>query len=101
MNQIQRHSIIKLIYILIDIFFIYLSIFFACWVRQSTLGFPVTFTSLLFDETNAFRFVFLLWLLTTIYFNSSNRLYTTRRDVLEGIEIWSVTKSVVLSSLVV
>lgn len=101
MNQIQKHSIIKLAYFLIDIFFIYLSIFLACWVRQSSLGFPVTFTSLLFDETNAFRFVFLLWLFTTIYFNSSNGLYTTRRDVLEGIEIWSVTKSVVLSSLVV
>lgn len=101
MNQLQRRSIIKLAYIFIDIFFIYLSIFLACWVRQGSLGFPVTFTSLLFDETNAFRFAFLIWLFTTIYFNSSNGLYTTRREVLEGIEIWSVIRSVILSSLVV
>ena len=83
MNQKQVNSFIKLVYILIDILLIYLSIFIACWLRQRALDFPVTFSSLLFDGTNAFRFIFLLWLFTTIYFNSSNRLYMTRRDVLE------------------
>lgn len=100
MTLINRHTIIKFFYILIDLFFIYISIYLACLIRESTIPFEAHLNSLLTPE-NPFRLIFLFWLVITIFFNNNNDLYQTRRELIESLEIWSVIKSVSLSSLIV
>ena len=96
-----KNSIIKIVYVLIDIGCIYFAIYSSCLIRQKFITFPLSFSHLLIDPLNPFRFIFLFWILTTIFFLSANSLYQTRREVLEGIEIWLVIKSIFLSALVV
>jgi len=67
-------------------------------MRQKLILFPLSFSNFLVGETNPFRFVFLFWMFTTVFFLSSNNLYQTRREVQEGIEIWLVIKSVFSAS---
>lgn len=100
MNQ-RRIFFVGVGYILIDILVIYLSIFIACLIRSNTLYFPLVFVRFLIDPTNAFRFIFLFWIFVMIVINSSQGLYKTRREMLEGVEIWAVIKSVCLSATVV
>ncbi len=95
-----RNRAIKTIYILIDLVLIYIAIFSSCLIRQKLIDFPLSFFGFLVDPQNPFRFIFLLWMLMTIFFMNMNALYQTRREVLEGVEIWLVIKSVCLSSLV-
>lgn len=96
-----RTVVIKIFYIAIDVICIYSSIFAACYIRQATLPFEITFHGILFDQFNPFRHIFLLWILATLFFVNSNALYQTRREVSEGIEIWLVVKSILFSSFVV
>jgi len=100
MKSNLRNKVIKTIYILIDCVCIYLAVFVSCWLKQNLMNFPLSFSGLLFDPHNPFRFIFLLKIVLTILFMSSNALYQTRREVLEGVEIWLVIKSVFFSSLV-
>ena len=97
----SRVFVIKFVYILIDIACVYLAIFIGCYLRQSILPFSVSFHDILFDPFNPFRFIFLLWVITIVFFANVNALYQTRREVDEGFEIWLVIKSVFFSSLVV
>ena len=95
-----RNKAIKTIYILIDMVLIYTAIFSSCLIRQKFINFPLSFFGFLVDPQNPFRFILLLWILTMIFWMNMNALYQTRREVLEGVEIWLVIKSVCLSSLV-
>lgn len=94
-----KNKAIKTIYILIDLVILYLAIFSSCLVRQKLINFPLSFFGFLVDPQNPFRFILLLWILTTIFFMNMNALYQTRREVLEWVEIWLVIKSVFFSSL--
>ena len=100
MIRFRKYSIIKFSYILIDIAFISLSLLLACWMRESTLPFSATFYNLFFSPLNPYRFIFLFWVLVTLFVNNSYGLYQTKRELFESVEIWQVTKSVFLSSLV-
>ena len=99
MRIVTRNTLIKVIYIAIDIACLYFAIYTSCVIRQKLISFPVSVTGLLIDPENPFRFIFLFWILTTIFFLTSNSLYQTRREVPEGIEIWLVIKSIALASL--
>jgi len=96
----SRQSLIKFIYALIDVVCIYFSIYAACFLRQEVLGYPLSFPRFLLDQDNPFQIIFHVWILTTIFFANNNNLYQTRREILEGIEIWHVIKSISQSSLV-
>src|SRR3989338_4413211 len=98
--RLRRYTI-KTAYILIDIFFVYLAIYLACWVRQGILPFDVRFSTLLLDEANPFRFIFAVWILSTVFLNSAHHLYETRRDLIEPIEIGLVIRSACLVAFVV
>jgi len=86
-------------YILIDVICACLSIYIAATIRQATLPFDVTFGNIFFNEINPFRFVFLFWILISVLFNHTHKLYYTKRELFESIEIGEVIKSVFLSSL--
>ncbi len=95
-----RHYMIKALYIMIDVICLYCVMYAACLLRQQLISFPITFTGLILDPQNPFRHIIALWILTTIFSLNGNSLYQTRREVLEGIEIWLVVKSVIVSSIV-
>ncbi len=94
-----RTSIIKLLYIFIDLICICVAIYVSCLIRQKLISFPISSPYFLIDPSNPFRVVFLFWIVITIFFMNSNALYQTRREVLEGVEIWLVMKSVFFASL--
>src|SRR3989338_7958948 len=99
MNFKSRNTIIKAAYILIDFCCLYAAIYFSCLIRIKLIDFPLSFSHFLIDESNPYRYIFLFWIIITIFFLNSNNLYQTRREVLEGIEIWHVIKSIFLSSI--
>ncbi|MCK5013155.1 MAG: sugar transferase [Candidatus Omnitrophica bacterium] len=99
MIRIGRYLIVKAIYIFFDILLLSVSLFIACWIRQSTLPFPVSHQNLFFDPVNPFRFLFLFWISVIIFTNNTHGLYQTKREIFETVEIWGVVKSVFLSSL--
>lgn len=101
MIRMDRYKLIKSIYIFIDIYFFWLAIFIASWLRQSTLTFEVHIFNLFFDPINPYRFLFLFWALVIIFLNNAYGLYQTRREIFETVEIWQVIKAVLLSSLLV
>jgi len=100
MMRISRYLIVKSIYLLIDVIVIALSIFIVCWIRQTTLPFDVTPKSIFFSAANPFRFIFLFWIVITLFVNNSYGLYQTKREIFETVEVWKVLKSVVLSALI-
>jgi len=100
MIRIGRYLIVKSLYILIDVAAIALSLVIVCWIRQTTLPFDVTPKSIFFSAANPFRFIFLFWVVITLFVNNSYGLYQTKREIFETVEVWKVLKSVVLSSLI-
>ena len=95
-----RILIIKSIYILIDILCLASSIWAACLLRQSTLPFEVTPHTVFFGPTNAFRFVFLSWILAAVLLNKTYGLYQTKREIFETIEVLEVIKAVIIATLI-
>ena len=94
-----KSKTIKTVYILIDLAIMYIGIFSSCLVRHKLINFSLSFFGFLVDSQNPFRFILLLWMLTTIFFMNMNALYQTRREVSEWVEIWLVIKAVFFSSL--
>ncbi|HOW35844.1 MAG TPA: sugar transferase [Candidatus Omnitrophota bacterium] len=99
MRPKNKNSIIRFLYIVLDIYITYVAIFIACLFRQEILTFPVSFHYLLVDQDNPFRILFLSWIFLTVFFNNLHGLYQTRRELFEGVEIWLIIKSICLSSL--
>ncbi len=87
-------------YILIDVVCINLAIYLALLVRHETLPFVISWEGF-FSSTNPFKVVFIIWVLLILFFNQIHGLYQTHREMLESLEIWKVTRSVVLASLAV
>ncbi len=94
-----KNYLIKFAYILIDVVCACLSIWLAAHLRQATLPFEMTFANIFLREINPFRFAFLFWILISVLFNHAHKLYYTKREIFESIEIWEVVKSVFLSAL--
>ncbi len=90
---------IKCLYITIDVVCACLSIYLASYLRRATLPFSVTLGNLFVNQVNPFRFVFSFWILIAILFNHTHKLYYTKREIFESLEIWKVIKSVFLASL--
>ena len=63
----SKQFIIKILYILIDVCCLYLAIYLSCLARKKLIDFPLAFPYFLVDESNPFRFIFLFWILTTIF----------------------------------
>lgn len=91
--------LIRMTYVAFDAVSVFLSVVLACWIRQET--FPVSLRELFFDTTNPFNYVFVLWLLTALFFNGLFHLYQTRREVVESHELWLVIRSVFFAALTV
>ena len=100
MARKKRVFFIKLVYIIIDILFFGISIFFAALFRRQTLPFSITFEKLFLDPDHLFHIIFIFWLLALLFFNNLHGLYQTRREVGESVAVWQVIKSVALSSIV-
>ena len=101
MIKITKHHVIKSIYVLIDIACIFFSIWLACWIRETTLPFDVHFNNIFVNSANPFLPIFLFWGLVAIFLNDGLHLYETRREIFETAEIWSVFRSVFVSTLFV
>jgi len=101
MNLKLRQYGIKLIYIFIDFVSIYLAIYFACELRQSTLEFDVNYYSIFQPERNPFNIIFVLWMAVTIFYINAKSLYQTKREILEGYEIGLIIRTVVWSTLII
>jgi len=99
MARNNRIIFIRLTYILLDVLFVFVSIMLAAWLRSDKLPFDITVNNLFFDLANPFQFVFVFWILAVLFFNSITGLYQTHRELLEGLEVWQVTKSVFLSGI--
>ncbi|MCB9771033.1 MAG: sugar transferase [Candidatus Omnitrophica bacterium] len=93
MKIISRAVLIKCVYICIDIVFVTLAVYLACWLRKETLPFPVNVIDF-FNPKSQIHFVFIFWLLAIILINNINGLYQTRRELVESIEIWKVIRSI-------
>ncbi len=91
--------LIRLIYVFFDITSILLAIFLACWFRKT--AFPLDLHALFLDSTNPFYVVFLGWLIAILVFNSLNKLYETRRELVERHELAQIVKSVVSAAVTV
>jgi len=100
MRAINRASIIKCLYICVDIFFVSLAVYFACWIRRGTLPFEITIHDLFFNYSNPIHYIFIFWLMAIILLNNANELYQTRRELAESIEIWKVVRSVFQSVVI-
>lgn len=93
MKNVTRSYIIKFFYIGIDVSFVALAVYLACWLRKETLPFSVNIIDF-FNAKSPFYYIFILWLLAIILLNNINGLYQTRRELAESIEIWKVIRSV-------
>ncbi len=100
MGHNNKNFLIKLAYIAIDVCGIYVAIYASCLMRHKLIDFSVSFSQLLIDPVNPFRYIFIFWIFAIIFFLNDNGLYQTRREILEGIEVGQVIKSVILGSLV-
>src|SRR3989338_2343811 len=96
-----RNSIIRLTYVLIDLICIYWAIYLVCYFRPQTLPFDISHQNLFFSYRNPSRFILVFWAVTTVMFLNARALYQTKREVLEGFEIWQIIKSVIYSALTV
>ncbi len=99
MARNKRIIFIRLTYILLDVLGVFSAIMLAAWMRAGKLPFSVTVGNLFFDPSHPFQFVFIFWVLSILFVNSITGLYHTHRELLEGIEVWQVTKSVFLSGV--
>ena len=98
MFKINRYLIVKITYMVIDIFCMGLAVFLACKLRSSTLSFPVTISNVFFDVDSPTRSLLLMWIPINIFINQSNDLYETKREKLESIEIFQVIRAVAISA---
>lgn len=101
MWRVKRTFVIKLAYIIIDIFFIWLSIALAGWFRQYTLPFPFSLNNIFLNYQHPYHLAFVAWLFIVPFFNLVHGLYETRREQFESEEVWEVTRSVASSAVVV
>ena len=97
----HREFLIKFVYILIDVFFLVLSIFLACQIRARALVFDPSFEMVFLSSENPYQILFLLWIISAIQIFQMNSLYQTQREVWESFEIGNLIKSVGMSSLIV
>ena len=91
---------IRVVYVLVDFFLIYGSLYLACLIRADILPFDVTWMSL-FSSGNPFRLIFIFWIGSTILSLNNRELYQTKREMLEVLEVGKVVNAVFMSSLVV
>ena len=99
MWQVKRIFVIRLIYVLIDVFFVWASVVFACWLRQQTLPFPFSLHNIFFDYHHPYHLAFISWFLLVPFFNNMHGLYETRREQFETEEVWEVTRSVISAAV--
>jgi len=88
------------VYALIDVICIISAFYLVLHFRTQTVPFSVTLHSLFSDE-DPFKLLFMIWTLLILFFHYTHGLYYTRRERLESLEIWEVTKSILISTLVI
>ncbi len=89
----------RFVYVLFDAMSVFAAVFIACWIRQTQ--FPIDLRTLFLDTSNPFHIVFSLWLIGVLFFNSLNKLYETRHELLERYELAQVVRSVFFAAVVV
>src|SRR5436190_19527224 len=101
MWQINRRVVIRIGYILIDLFLIWASIVLAIWLRKHTLPFPFSLHNIFFDYRHPYYLAFISWLFIVPFFNMSHGLYETPREQFESQEVWEVTRSVASAAVLI
>ncbi len=91
--------LIRLAYVAIDTGSVFMAIFIACWLRRT--AFPLDLRALFLDTNNPFYIVFLGWLVAVLVFNGLNKLYETRRELVERHELGQIVKSVFMAMVAV
>jgi exopolysaccharide biosynthesis polyprenyl glycosylphosphotransferase len=76
-----------------------LAFYVACWIRDGALPFKVSLHNVFIGEINPYRFLFLFWVIISILILNLSNLYQTRREMPEGVELWLVIRSMVMSSI--
>jgi exopolysaccharide biosynthesis polyprenyl glycosylphosphotransferase len=84
--------LIRAVYVIIDVFCIFVAILLACWLRKAAL--PIDMKQLFLDTSHPFHLVFVSWTVTVLFFNGIHKLYQTRREVVESHELWLVLRSI-------
>ena len=98
MRTRRQQIAIIITYVLIDSMAIVSAFYLVLLFRPATVPFTVNFFNLISD-INPFRLLFIVWTLLILFFHQNHGLYQTRREQLESVEIWEVTKSVFMSTL--
>ena len=88
------------VYLAIDIACILLAFYLVLLFRPGTVPFDVSPQGF-FSSTNPFKILFIVWTPVILFFHKTHGLYQTRRELLEGLEILEVIKSVFVSTLVI
>lgn len=101
MIQFNRQSLIKFVYMLIDVVCIILSMMIAFSMRSQTILFDVNLHNLMFSSANPFREILFFWIILSIFVNHVNSLYETPREIFESIEIWRVVNAVLTTSFII
>jgi exopolysaccharide biosynthesis polyprenyl glycosylphosphotransferase len=88
------------IYAAIDVVCIISAFYLVLLFRPQTVAFKVSIQSL-FSAADPFKLLFMVWTLFILFSHYTHNLYRTRREQLEGLELWEVVKSVSISTLLV
>ena len=100
MRTSRRSIFISSVYVAIDIVCILLAFYLVLLFRQQTVSFGVSVYGF-FSSANPFKLLFVFWTPVILFFHQTHGLYQTRRELLEGLEILEVVKSVFVSTLVI
>ena len=101
MRTKQQQIAIIFTYILIDIISIFSAFYLVLLLRPNTVPFTVTIPNFISDINNPFLMLFVIWTSLILFFHQNHGLYQTRREQLESVEIWEVTKSVFMSTMAI
>ncbi len=93
-----RYLIIRAVYVLFDVVLLTAAFYFACRMQADRLPFEPRWTALFFDPDDPFRFSFLLWIVVQVLCAYNSRLYETRREFSEGLELWQVTRCALIAA---
>ncbi len=93
--------LVRLLYVLIDVFSVGLAIVIACLLRPETVSFDVTVHNLFWDNSNPLQLIFLIWIFAVVFFALVHGLYKTARGQPLGSEAVAEIKTVFLSTVTV
>lgn len=100
-NHLIERYLIRIGYILVDLFLVAMGFLSACLILPHKFKFDITLHNIFLGDANSFSTVFCLWTLVIIILNYAIGLFETRRELSEVLEVWEVLKANTLAALIV